>query len=57
MKTIKKVISDSRVNSFEIKHQAEVLLEEMFKDYGVEGVYFNKPVTVIIELIDENDSL
>jgi len=50
---IQRVISDYRVHSSEIKAQAEQALEELFERYGEEGKYFNKPLTVIIELIDE----
>ncbi len=53
---ITKTVSDYRVHSSEIKYGVERTIEELFKRYGDDGTYFNKPVTVIIDLIDENEN-
>ena len=56
MSRITKVISDSRVQSDDIKRQAKNTLEELFEKYGEDGKYFNENLTVIIEIIDEEEN-
>lgn len=51
---MKKATSEYRESRYVLEEQAKILLEEIIKHLPL---YLNKPATIIIELISEEESL